>query len=175
MADCPVEWICDQCEALLNEQDGFSENCDSWKCTECGFVNRIDTSMIYLSEAEFLMLDVALLVRVTYTQIETMFGWSACDAYIIVGDKGCLENLVLPVGVCIPAGIIERVISLIGKLLAIQLFELRGIHHFHFIHYFLEAEGCVYIHQCLSFFRFLGGDDDNTAKRTIPVYPSSLQ
>ncbi len=53
--DNEVAWICDQCEALLNEQDGFSENCDSWKCTECGFVNRIDTSMIYLSEAEYQM------------------------------------------------------------------------------------------------------------------------
>lgn len=52
-ADDDVAWICDQCESLLNEQDGFKENCDSWKCTECGFVNRIDKSMIYLSEAEY--------------------------------------------------------------------------------------------------------------------------
>lgn len=53
--DNEVAWICDQCEALLNEQDDFSENCDSWKCTECGFVNQIDERMIYLSEDEYQM------------------------------------------------------------------------------------------------------------------------
>lgn len=38
---------------MLNTQPGFNEDCDEWKCTECGFVNRIDVSELYLSEDEF--------------------------------------------------------------------------------------------------------------------------
>ena len=92
------------------------------------------------------MLDVALLVRVAYAQVETMFGRSSRDADIVVGDKSVLEYLVLPVGVCIPSGVIERSISLVGELFAIQFLELLAIHHFHLIHYFLESEGRVYVH-----------------------------
>ena len=69
--------------------------------------------------AEFLMFDVALFIRVTYTQIETMFGRSSRNAYIIVGDKSCLEDFILPVGICIPAGEVERGVFLIGELLAV--------------------------------------------------------
>ena len=56
------------------------------------------------------MLDVALFVRVADTQIETMFGRSSCDTDIIVRDKGSLEDFILPIGVGVPAGVIERVI-----------------------------------------------------------------
>ena len=65
------------------------------------------------------MLDVALFVRVAYTQIETMFGRSPCNTDVIVCNESSLENFVLPVGIGIPAGIIERVIFLIGKLFVI--------------------------------------------------------
>ena len=31
---------------------GFSEECGQWKCTECGYVNKIDDSEVYFSEEE---------------------------------------------------------------------------------------------------------------------------
>ena len=37
----------------MNEQPGFSEDCGEWKCTQCGFVNKIDVSELYASEEEF--------------------------------------------------------------------------------------------------------------------------
>ncbi len=46
-------WICDKCGALLNEQPEFTEKKGEWACTECGFINKIDTSEVYVSEAEY--------------------------------------------------------------------------------------------------------------------------
>ena len=37
----------------MNEQEGFAEDAGKWKCTECGFINKIDPGEIYLSEEEF--------------------------------------------------------------------------------------------------------------------------
>ena len=48
-----IVWFCDGCGAVMNEQEGFTEDAGEWKCTECGFINRIDPSAIYLSEEEF--------------------------------------------------------------------------------------------------------------------------
>ena len=48
-----IVWICDQCEAMLNVQPGFREDCGEWKCTECGFVNRIDASEVFASDDEY--------------------------------------------------------------------------------------------------------------------------
>ena len=69
--------------------------------------------------AELLMLDVSLFVRVTYAQIETMFRRSSGNTDIIVGDECSLENLILPVGVRVPAAEVERSVLLIGKLFAV--------------------------------------------------------
>ena len=52
-SDETITWICDECEAVLNDQDGFNEECAEWKCTKCGFINQICESEIYLSEDEF--------------------------------------------------------------------------------------------------------------------------
>ncbi len=51
--DSDVSWICDGCGAMLNIQPGFNEDCDEWTCTECGFVNRTDSSELYVSEEEY--------------------------------------------------------------------------------------------------------------------------
>ena len=48
-----IVWRCDRCGDMLNIQPGFDESQGEWKCTACGFVNRIDPSEIYDSEAEF--------------------------------------------------------------------------------------------------------------------------
>lgn len=36
-----VFWFCDECEAYLNVQDGFTTKGKTWKCSECGFVNDV--------------------------------------------------------------------------------------------------------------------------------------
>ncbi len=48
-----IVWICDECGSIMNDQPGFNEECSEWKCTECGFVNKIDPSELYASEEEF--------------------------------------------------------------------------------------------------------------------------
>ena len=48
-----IVWFCDGCGAVMNEQEGFAEDAGKWKCTECGFINKIDPGEIYLSEEEF--------------------------------------------------------------------------------------------------------------------------
>jgi len=36
-----VFWFCDDCEAFLNVQDGFTTKDKTWKCTECGHVSGV--------------------------------------------------------------------------------------------------------------------------------------
>ena len=52
-ADSDIAWICDGCGEMLNIQDGFNEDCGDWKCTVCGFNNRIDASKVYSTEDEY--------------------------------------------------------------------------------------------------------------------------
>ena len=48
-----IAWICDNCGSMLNVQDGFHELCEEWKCSVCGFTNKIDKSKLYVSEDEY--------------------------------------------------------------------------------------------------------------------------
>lgn len=36
-----IDWYCDHCGALLNDQKHFDDHKYTWKCTECGFKNSI--------------------------------------------------------------------------------------------------------------------------------------
>lgn len=36
-----VEWFCDNCNDCLREQEGFSDWCDYWNCSKCGYENHI--------------------------------------------------------------------------------------------------------------------------------------
>lgn len=49
-------WICDnpECKAILNQQEGFDENLNEWKCKDCGYINKIDISVIYNNEEDYL-------------------------------------------------------------------------------------------------------------------------
>ena len=40
------QWYCDDCDASLDEQDGFYPDCGTWTCTECGCLNYIDEDNI---------------------------------------------------------------------------------------------------------------------------------
>lgn len=34
-----VFWFCDECEAYMNVQPGFTTKNKEWKCTACGHIN----------------------------------------------------------------------------------------------------------------------------------------
>lgn len=42
-----IEWFCDRCGEHLNEQEGFDDHLHVWKCTRCGYENRIEMDNIY--------------------------------------------------------------------------------------------------------------------------------
>lgn len=41
-----IEWYCDKCNAYLNNQAGFDDNYDEWRCTKCGHKNTISEDEI---------------------------------------------------------------------------------------------------------------------------------
>jgi hypothetical protein len=41
-----IDWYCDECDAYLNDQPGFDDNCGVWVCTECGCENEISEDQI---------------------------------------------------------------------------------------------------------------------------------
>ncbi len=47
-----VEWYCDECNAYLNEQEGFDDRLPEWSCQNCGYVNRLDIEEIYDNEED---------------------------------------------------------------------------------------------------------------------------
>lgn len=48
-----VEWYCDQCGEHLNEQEGFDDHLPVWKCTKCGYENKLDYSEIYDNDEDW--------------------------------------------------------------------------------------------------------------------------
>lgn len=45
-----IYWFCDKCNDFLNLQPGFSEACESWTCTKCGFENRMGSDTVFSSD-----------------------------------------------------------------------------------------------------------------------------
>lgn len=52
-----VDWYCDQCDASLNEQRGFDDQRDAWRCKNCGHTNSISADQILSEEAVARALD----------------------------------------------------------------------------------------------------------------------
>ena len=48
-----VDWYCDRCGEYLNDQEGFDDHLHVWKCTRCGYENRIEMDNIYDSGADY--------------------------------------------------------------------------------------------------------------------------
>lgn len=48
-----IEWYCDRCGAHLNEQPGFSDADPLWRCTACGYENRIEADVIFDSREDY--------------------------------------------------------------------------------------------------------------------------
>lgn len=69
-----------------------------------------------------------------------MFFRSSCHTDIIIGNEAILKHFILPIGISIPAGKIKSGILFINKLLTIQFFELRSIHHLDSVHHMFPAE-----------------------------------
>lgn len=47
-----IEWMCDNCGAYLNVQDGFDDHLPIWQCRSCGHLNLISEEVIYNNEEE---------------------------------------------------------------------------------------------------------------------------
>ena len=52
MLDKDCEWYCDNCDAHLNNQSGFSAHTGSWTCAECGYVNDVSDDNILSGDEE---------------------------------------------------------------------------------------------------------------------------
>ena len=42
-----IRWQCDQCGAVLNDQEGFDDHYEAWQCRRCGQINPLDPQRIY--------------------------------------------------------------------------------------------------------------------------------
>ena len=42
-----ILWFCDNCEAFLNAQEGFTDRAKTWKCKMCGFNNDVSEDNVY--------------------------------------------------------------------------------------------------------------------------------
>lgn len=49
-----ITWKCDKCGAVLNKQEGFDENLSIWDCKDCRHINKIDISVVYENEEDYL-------------------------------------------------------------------------------------------------------------------------
>ena len=48
-----IQWYCDKCDAILNNQEGFNNYLPAWQCRKCGHINNIDESEIYDSKEDY--------------------------------------------------------------------------------------------------------------------------
>ena len=53
LGDDDITWYCDGCNSILNEQDGFNTDNETWTCTECGFINDVTPNNVYDSEEDY--------------------------------------------------------------------------------------------------------------------------
>lgn len=48
-----VEWYCDDCNAKLNDQPGFTTDYPTWECAECGHDNDVTSTNLYDSHEHY--------------------------------------------------------------------------------------------------------------------------
>lgn len=46
------EWYCDNCDAHLNHQSGFTNESGSWKCDVCGWLNDVSKKNVLSKEMQ---------------------------------------------------------------------------------------------------------------------------
>lgn len=69
------DWYCDECDAYLNDQDGFYAGCGTWICKECGHLNYIDEDNI-IEDESLSVYDAALIWASNGKDEDYMFGYS---------------------------------------------------------------------------------------------------
>lgn len=82
-------WRCDKCGAILNQQEGFDENLSEWKCKDCGTINKIDLSVIYENEEDYLNnrpVDPKDFKRAVETKEKEIKEYEKDDAEVILQD-----------------------------------------------------------------------------------------
>ena len=47
-----IHWKCDECGALLNDQEGFDDHLDVWQCRKCGALNPINAEAAFECEED---------------------------------------------------------------------------------------------------------------------------
>lgn len=50
--DNGCDWYCDECDAYMNSQRGFTTSSGEWTCSECGFVNDVSEDNIIYDDAD---------------------------------------------------------------------------------------------------------------------------
>ena len=119
-------------------------------------VAEIDGHLLHL-----LTHDAALLVGVAHAQIEVALFVGAHDAGRRLADHGILEDGVLPVGIGLIIGIVERIAAHVRKLLVVELLELRPVGQRHAVPHVLHAHRLVDVHHRLPHLGAFGRDDDD--------------
>lgn len=86
------DWRCDNCDAYLNSQPGFTGNSGIWVCTECGYSNNIDEDdILSLNEIEDFK-DSGYETYNEYLDNNNSNGMSAYDAALIWMSHGKDED-----------------------------------------------------------------------------------
>ena len=99
-----ITWYCDGCNAVLNEQRGFSTENGTWECTECGFENDVTSDNVYDSEEDY---QIAMgIPKCPYCG--SMVTGDAPDAQYYFNCKNCHGRFVLEDGELISVHDISR-------------------------------------------------------------------
>lgn len=81
-----IDWYCDNCKSYLNIQPGFSDDLDSWRCTECGHVSPISAESIRWDEGS--VCDDRMSAR----YIAQRLGVTAKWVYQVLEEHGLVEE-----------------------------------------------------------------------------------
>jgi len=66
-----IDWYCDNCNALLNNQKGFDDHKYIWKCTGCGYKNSISWSNIIYDDPPIVKFLLYVLGFISYISFWT--------------------------------------------------------------------------------------------------------
>lgn len=66
-----IDWYCDHCGALLNNQKHFDDHKYTWKCTECGFKNSISWDNIRSGDSSAMKFLLYLIGFLSYVGLWT--------------------------------------------------------------------------------------------------------
>ena len=116
---------------------------------------------------EFFVLDRPLFIGIASAHIEAPFFTRSGDAHIVVVHPRTLKDLVLPIGIGLIVCIIKRGGTFVSQILVVERFEALGIGHCNAVFHRFKPYRRIEIHDSLSFFGFLGSNDNH------PISPAN--